>query len=107
MPLAPEPIIKADGDSKNDCERSAGKRLIGKIRAVHPKLKIMVTGDGLYSNQPFIDVLKTYAMSCVLVAKPTDHKILFQWVEELDGLGGVEYIELVDQKSPTPPLPMG
>jgi hypothetical protein len=37
IPLAPEPIIKADGDTKNDCERSAGKRLIEKIRATHPK----------------------------------------------------------------------
>lgn len=98
IPLAPEPIVKADGDTKNDCERSAGKRLIGKIRAVHPKLKIMVTCDGLYSNQPFINVLKAYGMSFVLVAKPTDHKVLFQWVEELDAIKGVEHMELVDQK---------
>jgi hypothetical protein len=98
IPLAPELIIKSDGDTKNDCERSAGKRLIGKIRAEHPKLKIMITGDGLYSNQPFIDALNTHAMSFVLVAKPTDHKVLFQWVEELDGLNGVEHMELCDQK---------
>jgi hypothetical protein len=98
IPLAPEPIIRADGDTKNDCERSAGKRLIGKIRTTHPKLKIMVTADGLYSNQPFIDTLKANDMSFVLVAKPTDHKILFQWVEELDGLGSVEHMELVDPK---------
>ncbi len=98
IPLAPEPIIKADGNEKNDCERSAGKRLIAKIRATHPKLKIMVAGDGLYSNQPFIDVLKAHAMSFVLVAKPTDHKILFQWIEELDGLGGGEHMQLCDQK---------
>jgi hypothetical protein len=96
--LAPEMIIKSDGDTKNDCERSAGKRLIGKIRAEHPKLKIMVTCDGLYSNQPFIDVLKDHGMSFVLVAKPTDHKLLFQWVEELDGLKGVEHMELADLK---------
>ena len=96
--LAPEPIVKADGDTKNDCERSAGKRLVGKIRAVHPKLKIMVTCDGLYSNQPFIDVLKAHGMSFVLVAKSTDHKLLFQWVEELEGLNGVEHMQLVDQK---------
>jgi hypothetical protein len=98
IPLAPESIIKADGNDKNDCERSAGKRLIAKIRATHPKLKIMVTGDGLYSNQPFIDSLKANAMSFVLVAKPTDHKILFQWVEELETLNGVEHMELCDQK---------
>ena len=83
---------------ENGCERSAGKRLIAKIRTTHSKLKIMVTGDGLYSNQPFIDALKANAMSFVLVAKPTDHKILFQWVEELDGLDGVEHIEFCDPK---------
>jgi hypothetical protein len=98
IPLAPEPIVKSDGDAKNDCERSAGKRLVRKIRAAHPRLKIMIGGDGLYSNQPFIDELKTYGMSFVLVAKPNDHVILFQWVEELDGLGDVEHIEFRDEK---------
>lgn len=98
IPFAPEPIVKADGNNKNDCERCAGKRLIGKIRSTHPKLKIMVTGDGLYSNQPFIDGLKANAMSFVLVAKPADHKILFQWVDELDGLSGVEHLRLIDPK---------
>jgi hypothetical protein len=43
-----------------------------------------LTSDGLYSNLPFIDALKACAMSFVLVAKPTDHKVLFQWVEELN-----------------------
>jgi hypothetical protein len=98
LPLAPEPIIKSDGTIKNDCERSAGKRLIGTIRSTHPKLKIMITGDGLYSNQPFIDTLKANNMSFVLVAKPTDHKLLFQWVEELDGLGDVDHMEFKDPK---------
>jgi hypothetical protein len=98
IPLAPEPIVKSDGDAKNDCERSAGKRLVRKIRAAHPRLKIMIGGDGLYSNQPFIDELKTCGMSFVLVAKPKDHVILFQWVEELDGLGDVEHMEFRDEK---------
>jgi len=31
IPLAPEPIIKQDGQSKNDCERNAGKRFFGKL----------------------------------------------------------------------------
>jgi len=98
IPLAPEPIIKSDGDTKNDCERSAGKRLIDKIRADHPKLKIMVTCDGLYSNQPFIDKLKDKGMSYILVAKSTDHSILFEWIEELESLDGVEHIEFRDEK---------
>ena len=28
IPLMPEPIIKQDGESKNDCERSAAKHLV-------------------------------------------------------------------------------
>ncbi len=28
IPLAPEPIIKQDGETKNDCERNAGKRFL-------------------------------------------------------------------------------
>jgi hypothetical protein len=37
-------------------------------------------------------------MSFVLVAKPTDHKLLFQWVEELEALGGVDHIKRYDQQ---------
>jgi hypothetical protein len=58
----------------------------------------MVGGDGLFSNQPFIDELKIHGMSFVLVAKPADHKILFQWVDELDALGDVEHMEMGDLK---------
>jgi len=40
MLLAPEPIQNIDGSTKQDCEINAGKRLVKKIRATHPKLKI-------------------------------------------------------------------
>lgn len=94
LPLAPEPIQNKDGSTKQDCEINAGKRIISKIRKAHPKLKIIIAGDGLYSKQPFIDELKTAGMSYILVAKPTDHKILFEWVDELTGLGGAEKLEI-------------
>lgn len=77
IPLSPEPIQNTDGSSKQDCERNAGKRLIQKIRKTHPKLNIIITGDGLYSNQPFIEMLQSNRMSFILVAKPGDHKFLF------------------------------
>ena len=59
IPLAPEPIIKQDGDNKNDCERNAGKRLLQKIRNEHPNLKLIVVEDGLASNSPHILQLKS------------------------------------------------
>ena len=36
IPLMPEPIVKQDGTSKNDCERNAAKRFIAKLRQDHP-----------------------------------------------------------------------
>jgi len=98
LPLAPEAISNRDGTKKQDCERNAAKRVVGKIRASYPKLKIIVTADGLYSNQPFIEELKTANMSFILVAKPTDHKLLFEWVNELFQLGDGGSLELGDEK---------
>ncbi|MBI5192151.1 MAG: hypothetical protein HZA08_01775 [Nitrospirae bacterium] len=59
-----------------DSEIEAGKRLINKIRRSHPKLKIIIVADSLYRKQPFIESLKREGMSCILVAKPEDYKML-------------------------------
>ncbi len=77
IPLAPEPIIKQDGDNKNDCERNAGKRLLQKIRDEHPNLKLIVVEDGLASNAPHIRQLNRLDMRFLLGAKPDDHEHLF------------------------------
>lgn len=98
LPLAPEPIHNTDGNSKQDCEINAGKRLVASIRKRHSKLPIIVTADGLYSKQPFIDALQKARMSYILVAKPDDHKILFEWVNELHALGDGGNLELADEK---------
>lgn len=80
LPLAPEPIIKSDGYTKNDCERNAAKRLLADIRREHPHLKIIITEDGLASNGPHIECLKSLDMRFILGAKPADHTFLFDWV---------------------------
>lgn len=98
MPMAPEPIRNFDGTEKQDCEINAAKRALEKIRAAHPKLKIIIGGDGLYSKQPFIDALKAVRMSFVLVAKPTDHKALFEWVDEIRRMGETRVLERTDRK---------
>jgi hypothetical protein len=98
LPPAPEPIQNTDGTKKQDCEINAGKRLVAGIRKQHPKLPIIITADGLYSKQPFIDAAKQARMSYILVAKPNDHKELFQQVRELDAQGGVGNLTLTDHK---------
>ena len=60
VPLAPEPIRKQDGSTKNDCERNAARRLLEKIRRAHPRLKLVVVEDGLASNGPHVRDLLDY-----------------------------------------------
>jgi len=43
IPLAPEPIIKQDVETKNDSERNASKRFLEKLRKAHPRLRLIVT----------------------------------------------------------------
>jgi hypothetical protein len=103
MPLAPEFIRKQDGSSKQDCEITAGRRVIERIRAEHPQLSMIIVADSLYSSAPTIRHLKALRFSFLLVAKPGDHKSLFEDIEglrrgkmldhlECRGKGGRRYV---------------
>jgi hypothetical protein len=62
LPLAPEPVAHTDGHHKKGCGLAAAKRILPKIRNAHPKRPIIIAADGLYSDQPFVDVLKIRAI---------------------------------------------
>jgi len=79
FPFAPEAIIAQDGHRKNDCERNAAKRLLPRLRKEHPHLKMIIAGDGLYSNGPFIHLLNSLSMRYILTAKPDDHAYLMEF----------------------------
>jgi hypothetical protein len=78
IPLAPEPIQKQDGSTKNDCERNASKRLLRKIRQDHPRMGFIVVEDGLASNGPHVRELLEQRMHFILGAKPGDHPFLLE-----------------------------
>ena len=82
IPLAPEPIQKQDGSTKNDCERNASKRLLRQIRQEHPRLGLIVVEDGLASNGPHVRELLGQRMHFILGVKPGDHPFLFDRVRE-------------------------
>jgi len=79
LPIGFEPIIKSDGSKKNDCERSAAKRWLEIFREHHPKLQTIIVADGLYSNAPFIKLLKAKNCSFILSAKEDDHKFMYEY----------------------------
>jgi DDE family transposase len=99
IPLMPEPIVKQDGTSKNDCERNAAKRLIRKLRQDHPHLKIIVTEDGLSSNAPHIHMLQEHNLHYILSVKEGDHASLFAHVAAAERAGRVTAYERDDLKT--------
>jgi hypothetical protein len=78
IPFAPEPIGNQDGRTKNDCERNAAGRLLRRIRAEHPHLRLTVVEDGLASNAPHIRDIQSLGMHFILGAKPGDHEFLYE-----------------------------
>lgn len=93
LPLCPEPIKKQDGNTKNDCERNAGKRFLKKFREDHPKLKVIFVEDALSGNTPRIEDLNEANVRFMLDAKPGSNKYLFEQVERLDSEGRMNQYE--------------
>ena len=100
IPLAVEPIVKQDGETKNDCERNATGRLLRRIRQLHPQLKLIVVEDGLASNGPHIDDLRKLKMHYLLAAKPGDHQHLFDQVIAAADEDRADYVDRYDAKEP-------
>ena len=87
LPLAPEFIRNSDGRGgkydKQDCEINAGYRMLERLRCDYPRMAAIIVADSLYSKQPFVEELTAKRFSFLLVAKPGDHKSLY---ENVDGL---------------------
>ena len=99
LPLAPEPILRQDGDNKNDCERSASKRLISRVRKEFPRLKFIVVEDSLSSNGPHIKLLKNNNISYIIGVKEGDHEYLFNQVRKALVEDRTEEFEHYDEKA--------
>jgi hypothetical protein len=93
IPFCPELI--QDGTTKNDCERNAAKRFIEHFKREHPHLRVIVLGDGLASNAPYIRLLEEHKMKYLLSAKPGDHEFLFAAIEASEH---TQYYEFLDEK---------
>ena len=100
IPLPPEPISNQDGQTKNDCERNAARRWLGKLRKDHPRLKAIVTEDGLSPNAPHIRDLKANRCHFILGVKEGDHDYLFNYIKEALHKGEAAEHEMADEEDP-------
>ena len=94
IPLAPEPIVKQDGEKKNDCERNAAKRLLAKLGEDYPRLPLIIIEDALSANAPHIKEIKRHQFRFILGVKPGDHKHLFAYVEQAHAAGETAEFEI-------------
>ncbi len=94
IPLAPEPIIKQDGETKNDCERNAAKRFLAQLRQDHPDLPLIIVEDALSSNAPHLKELIKHNLRYILGVKEGDHAFLFAYVETAHQTGQTTDYEL-------------
>lgn len=86
LPLDVEEVRNATAESApQDCELTAGKRLITRLRREHPQMALILIGDDLYSHVPFVEQLLHLRQHFVLVAKPSSHPTLMAAVAAAEG----------------------
>jgi len=89
FPVAIEDISKTDGETKNDCETNAAKRLIPQILLTIGKDRdILFGGDAIYGSGPMLKELQKEQqkrkgkIQFIFNAKPGSHKYLFEQFKE-------------------------
>jgi hypothetical protein len=86
LPLDVEEVRNATAESApQDCELTAAKRLLARLRREHPQMAQIVIGDDLYSHVPFVEQLQQQRQHYVLVAKPASHPTLLAAVAAAEG----------------------
>jgi len=72
LPLDGEEVRNATAASApQDCEWTASKRGMARLRGEHPQLALSVSGDARYAHAPFVAQLQQLRQHDVLVAKPS------------------------------------
>ncbi len=85
LPLDAEPILKQDGEHKNDCERNAARRLVKHLKESYPTLKALLVEDALYANGAHIEQILEAQYHYLIAVKPDSHKALFKQVDSRGG----------------------
>jgi hypothetical protein len=96
IPLAPEPIIQQDGQTKNDCERNASRRWLHQFRQEHPRLPVIVVEDGLSANAPHLRDLHAAGAHFIIGVQPGDHGFLFEHWRGRDEADQLPTLTVVD-----------
>ena len=95
LPLFPEAITHQDGETKNDCELNASKRLVKQLREAFPDGPLRVVEDSLFANGPHIKLLKNLKIGYIISVKPDGQESLFEEVKKRVLKNGCEEFEVL------------
>lgn len=82
FPVYAEEIRNTDGESKQDCETNAAKRLLPSLKENYPNFNFIINGDDLYSRKPMIELVLSHGYNYIFVVKPDSHKYMMNYIEE-------------------------
>jgi len=80
LALPPAYIMPQDGHNKQDCERAAGKRWLGKHAAHVAPHGVTLLGDDLYSNHPLCTLALQQGYNFIFTCKPDSHPTFYERV---------------------------
>lgn len=98
FPMAHEPLSKQDGETKNDCELNAVKRLLVKLQTHYSDKKFLFVEDALYANAPHIEQLLAMDAQHIIGVKPESHTCLFSQVKRAAQTGKLKTKVLTNSK---------
>ncbi len=96
FPIGIEEIIRQDGQTKNDCETNAAKRLIPRIVEHVPTTQLCLGGDAIYATGPMIRLTQEQAkihhkeVHFIFSVQPGSHQYLFLQFERLEASGNIK-----------------
>ncbi|WP_420460892.1 hypothetical protein [Neolewinella sp.] len=88
-----EPIVRQDGETKNDCERSAAKRFFARQATVNSDRSMVYVLDTLYACAPIVTLITQSSpqWKYLINAKESGSKYLFEQFDELNARGKVRW----------------
>ena len=88
-----EPIVRQDGETKNDCERSAAKRFFARQATVNSDRSMVYVLDALYACAPIVSLITQSSprWKYLINAKEAGSKYLFEQFDELNAEGKVRW----------------
>jgi len=94
-----EPIIKQDGETKNDCELNASKRLLSQLKSNYGNYPLLIIEDALFANGPHLRQIKAQEnWDFIVNIKPDSQKTLFKAFEARKEAGNVSSQTWTDEQ---------